>query len=285
MGDDLREEAIKAMQEQSDSHPGEIPTDPLNLTLGEEWEEEMFEADVYGPDEKDGIEASFVSGDESIKILPVKFSRIGESQEAVGYTADIGIEQWGEEIADLPTVESRTAFAVYLYYHPISSPETTFYTYTTDAGDALAIATWLTQFASSGSEMQRLVEAHGVDQTGQPIRTDHDRIDATLPDDPDTCLFEAKTTRSHEVAIPFRYAPLFDEFPTNRHNVPCIPETVKSLVGAVSHSAWEDHDLTDGTFSGSIERVEPGEYALDEETAAIVEGMSARDIGIKKFGE
>ncbi|RKD88553.1 hypothetical protein [Halopiger aswanensis] len=267
----------------------EPPTllDDGKFVIADSWEETEFEQGVYGPDQKEGVQVRFESGSETIEVIPVEFERMGNSEFVWGITSDIRREVSSPEIDEKPNVGPRTAFAVYLRYDTFSSWESEYYTITSSGDDALAVACWLTNadVAESTGEMSNIVDIHNGETMDYHDRSDEDRLEGSFAEDPGRCLISGTTTQSHEISIPFCYAPLLEGYPTTYQDVPAIPETVGSFRAAVSHSEWTEHDLDEDAFNSQLERVAEGEYALDETVVDLVEGFPAEDVSLSRISE
>lgn len=254
------------------------------LTLGSGWMETDYKTGEYGHDNKQGIEANFQanSKDAEIKILPVEYQCDQRQQRVRGLTEDVVTTSTGKEIADLPTTEPITAFAVCIRYRPIASPEVEYYTHTASAGDALAVACWISQFESDPTLIENLINVHNG--AHEYPSDDKDRLDNAFGGTASRCLFEGKVTQSHEVEIPFRYGPALEGFPETHLGVPCVPEAIDCLVGVVSHSAWEEYNLTENAFKSPVERIGPGEYELDQQVSEQLQAVSVSELMPRYLG-
>ncbi|MFB6217730.1 MAG: hypothetical protein ABEH77_00900 [Halobacteriaceae archaeon] len=65
--------------------------------------------------------------------------------------------------------------------------------------------------------------------------------------------------------------------------MPRFPSTVRTLVGAVSHSAWEDRGLDGVAFDAPLEREAAGEYRLDPDVAALMADADAGDVALDRL--
>lgn len=255
------------------------------LIVADGWEETKFEQAEYGPDQQRGVSARFESGSDTIEVIPIEFERMGNTETFEALTADMGVRQSSPEIDDKPNVGPRTAFAVHLKYDTFSSWDSEYYTITNDGEDALAVACWLTNSAVAGGtgEMCDIVDIHNGETPDYDPRPDEDRLEGVFDNDPGRCLISGSPTQSHEVTIPFRYAPLLEGYPTTYQDVPAIPETVDSFRAAVSHTAWSENDLTENAFRSRVERSTSGEYELDENVIETVEGFSVEDVALSRL--
>lgn len=254
------------------------------LTLGSEWTETDYKTGEYGPENTQGIEANFQasSNDANIEILPVKYQCDQHQQRVHGLTKDVSAVSTSEEIANLPTTDPITTFAVCLQYRPVASPEVECYTYTASAGDALAVTCWISQFESDPMLIEDLINAH--EGVHEHLSDDKARLNNAFGDTASRCLFEGKVTQSHEVEIPFRYGPVLEAFPETHLGVPCVPKAIDCLVGVVSHSAWEEHGLTENAFKSPVERIGPGEYELDQRVSEQLQDVSVSELTPRYLG-
>lgn len=268
-----------------------IPNDHTKLTLGKEWTEERFETGEWGPSNKPGIDAMFECEHHgevtSIQVAPVRYERQGRKETLHGFSRGYRAETQSDEIGQAPDVNVMTAFRVHLAYSPIGGQEFTNYTIAADAGDALAVACWLSQYATDGITFEELVHTHnGTDPSDhrehQP--DDNDRVERAFAEQPERCLLTEKRTQSHVVDIPYRYGPLLKGFPTTYQGVPCVPSDISSIVGVISHSAWQEHDVADNLFTAPVQRTAEGEYTLDEEVIELLREKQADAVAVRRLG-
>ncbi|WP_199708862.1 hypothetical protein [Haloferax sp. Atlit-10N] len=179
-------------------------------------------------------------------------------------------------------------FAVRAYYAPINSPEISTYTLTNDADDALAAACWLshaTDPMSLGQAIDRVIQAQSGDNPdhyGIDYPTDEERVEDVLVADPNRCFYSGKTTRSHLLRLPFRYAPLLEEYPENAEALPAVPPRVAGFEVAVSHTEWSERSLSEGALEAPMERVEGGVYQLPSHVAKQADGFPVEATGFSQ---
>ncbi len=268
-----------------------IPSDPTKLTLGDEWTEERFETGEWGPSNKSGIDAMFECDHHgevaNIEVIPIRYERQGRKETSRGLSGGYRAETHSDKIGQAPDVKPMTAFGVYLMYTPIGGRELAEYTVTAEAGDALAVACWLSQYTTDGVRFEELVHTHnGTDpsDTRENQPDDNEHVERAFAEQPERCLLTGKRTQSHVVDIPYRYGPLLDGFPTTYQGVPCVPSDISSIVGVISHSAWQEHDVADDLFTEPIQRTAEGEYTLDEEDVEFLREQQADTVAVRRLG-
>ncbi|ELY67712.1 hypothetical protein [Natrinema versiforme] len=286
MTDNLNEDDGTSEMEFPELEPPTL-IDDGQFTIPDGWEETEFEQGVYGPDQKEGVQARFESESDTIEVIPVEFERMGNSEFVQGLNSDMGKRESSPEIDEKPDIDPQTSFAVHLRYDTFSSWDSEYYTITSSGDDALAVACWLANadVAGSTAELDEIVNIHNGETMDYRDRSDKDRLEDSFAEDPGRCLISGSPTQSHEVSIPFRYAPLLEGYPTTYQDVPAIPETVDSFRATVSHTEWTEHELDEDAFQSQVERTAEGEYTLDEDVIDIVEGFPAEDVTLATLGE
>lgn len=248
---------------------------PARLVLGDGWTETTFDRGAYGPDDRDGLVAAFERDAMRASVVPVRYECADGEERLRGLTTDLERSR-RERTTFLPDVRPRTAFATQLEYQPYASAESSVVCVAADAGDALAVATWLTD-ATTHRDLQRAVQAHRGDPAaaGTGI-SDDDALAALFADEPTRCPFTGSPTSSHEIDLPYRYYPALENARRTPSGRPRFPGTVATLAAAVSHTAWTEHDLGALEFGAPVERAEPGVYELD---GAVASAMADADAG------
>ena len=279
--------------DENETDAGPAPTSPktpmvsddYQITLADGWVEETFERGTYGPENTDGLSIQFSAGREAeIHVVPVEYEVVGRRRRIQGLESDTEFQI----ISDESVLEAHRAgghvyepclFAVQAHYTPISSPELAIYTLTTDADDALAAACWLshaTDPMGPGKAIDRVIlaqEGGDPDHYGIDYPTDEQRFEDALVDEPNHCFYSGRTTRSHIIRLPFRYAPLLEGYPENVEELPAVPPRIRGLRVAVSHIEWQDRDLSEGSLTEPMNRLEEGVYQLTEDVAKQVNGF------------
>lgn len=266
------------------------PYDPLfmtedaTLSLPDGWTEAGFERGVYGPEDREGFVAAVERADATVEVLPVRYRREDGAERVTALT-----EEWEASRSDpsvpIPDVSPRTAFATRLTYTPFDTEREEVVCVAADAGDALAVATWLASAAGDARELRRHVNNHAG--SGSPTTTglsDDDVLAAAFADELRRCVFTGKTTSSHHVELPYRYAPLLSGARRTDPGVPRFPSTVRGLAGAVSHAAWDEHALEAVEFSAPVERDGPGEYRLAADVSDAVAGTDFEAYALRRLG-
>lgn len=250
------------------------------LTVPEHWDETSFEHGEYGPDGIPGIEAKFETEKHLIHLMPVEFERSGREERITGTTVDVGSTVFQDEIEERPDVGPKTAFAVYLDYSTFSSREMEFYTITLDADDALAVACWLMN-VERAAEIEEIINIHNGTVRDSYLDSDEEALEQLRHREPENCLLSGSPTQSHEMRVPFRYAPLLDDYPESYQEMPAVPQTIEGFEAVISHSAWTDYGLSEETFDQRIEREEEGRYVLPEVVVELIDGRPADHIGVR----
>ncbi|MDS0243174.1 MULTISPECIES: hypothetical protein [unclassified Haloferax] len=277
----------------NDLDDGPMPTEPevsmvtsdYQIQLADGWTEKSFERGTYGSEDTPGVEAQFTAAENTeLRIDPVEYDVVGRRRRIQGLEADFESRVHSDDVA----TEARKSggqiyepclFAVRAYYAPISSPEVSTYTLTTDADDALAAVCWLshaTDPMSLGQAIERALQAQAgedPDHYGIDYPTDEERIENVFVEDPNRCFYSGKTTRSHLLRLPFRYAPLLEGYPENAEALPAVPSRVGGFEVAVSHTEWSDRGLSEGQLEEPIEHVDTGVYQLPHDVAEQADGF------------
>lgn len=246
-----------------------------------------------GPEDTPGVKARFTaSGNTEFHTAPVEYEVVGRRRRIQGLEEDFEAREHSDDVA----AEANSAggriyepclFAVQAYYAPISSPEISTYTLTTDADDAIAAACWLshaTDPMSLGQAIERVIQVQAggdPDHYGIDYPTDEDRVDDVFVEDPNRCFYSGKTTRSHLLRLPFRYAPLLKDYPENVEALSAVPPRVDGFQVAVSHSEWQEHSLSEGALTEPMYRVEEGVFQLSDRIASQADGFPAETLGFE----
>ncbi|SFL63359.1 hypothetical protein SAMN04487950_4426 [Halogranum rubrum] len=289
--------------DESDLEVGPAPTEPeapmitddYQIRLADGWAEESFERGTYGSEDTSGVEARFTAAENTeIHIDPVEYEVVGRRRRIQGLEADFESRLHSDDVAAEANeaggrVYDPCLFAVRAYYAPISSPEISTYTLTTDADDAIAAACWLshaTDPMSLGQAIERVMQAQSGDDPdhyGIDYPTDEERVEDVLVADPNRCFYSGKTTRSHLLRLPFRYAPLLEDYPENAEALPAVPPQVAGFEVAVSHTEWSERSLSEGALEAPMERVEGGVYQLPTHVAKQADGFPVEAIGFSQW--
>jgi hypothetical protein len=265
------------------------------IQIAEGWTEDSFERGTYGPEDTPGITALFTTEDNTeISIEPAEYEVVGRRRRIQGLEKDFEAREHSDEVA----AEAESAggriykpcvFAVRAYYTPISSPDISTYTLTTDADDALVAACWLshaTDPMSRGQAIERALQAQDggdPDHYGIDYPTDEERVKDILVEDPNRCFYSGKTTRSHHLRLPFRYVPLLEGYPENTESLPAVPPKIGGLEVAVSHTEWKEHSLSEGALEEPVDRIEDGIYQLPVDIAKHANGFPAEATSFVNF--
>lgn len=84
--------------------------------------------------------------------------------------------------------------------------------------------------------------------------------------------------RSHLLRLPFRYAPLLEDYPENAEALPAVPPRVAGFEVAVSHTEWSERSLSEGALEAPMERVEGGVYQLPSHVTKQADGFPVEAI-------
>ena len=258
------------------------------VELPSEWTEVAFDRGTYGPDDREGIEATFESEGPTIRLLPVRYEREGLDETIEALTTDVRQTRRRITIDGPDRVSPLTAFAVHVRYRPVSTERELFYAIAADPDDALAIAVWIAARASTDDECHDLVRTHAGTYSsleGDDVLSDEEVLGATLDDAAQRCLYRGKQTRSHRLELPLRCVPLLEGYPTSRRGMPRVPATVETGLAVVSHEAWEEHDLDGAVLDAPAERIEDGVYRLFDPSATALEAGEASRLAIRGLGE
>ncbi|MFT4890472.1 MAG: hypothetical protein ACI9YT_001387 [Halobacteriales archaeon] len=265
-------------------------TDVGRVDLPSEWAEVAFDRGTYGGNDREGFEVAFETEGEgpTVRVLPVRYERNGLDETIEALTADVRQTRRRIGIDGLDRVPSLTAFGVHVTYRPVTTERELFYTIAADPGDALAIACWIASRAATDDECHDLVRTHAGTYSsleGDDVLSDEEVLGARLADAPTRCLFRGKQTRSHRLDLPLRCAPLLDGYPTSRRGMPRVPATVETGLVAISHDAWEEHELDAAVFDVPTERIDEGAYRLCDPSATAIDAGDASRLAIRGLGE
>lgn len=257
------------------------------LAPGEAWTESQHERGTYGPDDRDGRTVAFERGTMEVAVLPVRYAREEGRETVTALTRDLDFER-RSPASFVSAVPRTTAFATYVGCEPVGSVRQDVVCVADDADDALAVACWLAGAADDDRSLAQHVRVHRGEQglaDPQAGVSDDDALVALFAADPDRCVVTGSPTSSHGVDLPYRYAPLLADLPHTKRGVPRFPDTVRTLAGSVSHRAWEERGFDDVDVSAPLERVDAGEYRLDEGVAAVVEDLDASRFALRRLGD
>jgi len=130
------------------SMDGDDPHVPTDLATDPEWTETAFDREGYGPDEYDGLAATFERDSMTVSVVPVRYECSGGRERLRALDGDLERTR-RERTAYLVDVPQRRAFATHVECRPYSSTESAVPFVAADAGDALAVAVWLTRDADT----------------------------------------------------------------------------------------------------------------------------------------
>lgn len=249
------------------------------------WDEQHYERGTYGPDDRTGVEAVFERDSMTLAVRPVRYACRDGHEEIRGLTTD---QEYSRDLVTaLPAVRRRTAFATHAEYRPYSAAKSAVACVAHDADDALAAAAWLADGTTDDRDLHQHVRLHRGEQLtrSQAAVSDDDVLAALFADEPDRCVLTGRPTTSHRIELPYRYFAALDGSKRTPQGVVRVPSTVRSLVGAVSHTAWEDNDLDAVAFGTPLERVEAGTWALNDDVLRAVDGANAADFALERLGE
>lgn len=251
------------------------------LSLADGWNEARYESGTYGPGETAGLSVALERASMEVRVHPVRYECVDGSEELRALDSEGQFQREGA-VPLTASAERQTAFAAVAEHEATGTRERTVACVTADAGDALAVAVWLTETADIDRDLRRTLTVHSGG--GGAVVTDDDVLDALFADSPGRCIVTSRPTRSHEIEVPYRYYPALEGAKRNR-GIPRIPSTVRCLVGAVSHTAWEEHDLDGVAFDAPVERDGPGEYRLDPAVVELLAEATAGDLAIERLTE
>ena len=259
-------------------------TEDATLSLPDGWEETRFDRGAYGPDDREGFVAAVERDAATAEVIPVRYRR-EDGTEVVGAIDEDWEAGRSDPSVPIPDVDPLTAFATRLTYTPYDTEREEVVCVAADAGDALAVAVWLAEAAGDARELRRHVNAHAGSgsPTGAAL-SDDDVLAAVFAEEPRRCVYTARETRSHEIALPYRYAPMLSAARRTDLGVPRFPSTIRELAGVVSHQAWEEHGLEGVDLAAPIERDGPGEYRLATAVADDVAGTDAESYALRRLG-
>lgn len=255
------------------------------LALPAGWEEARYDEGAFGPDGRAGLDAAFERGAATLAVVPVRYRREGGRERVAGLTREVDMAR--RDLGGIDRdVDPRTAFAAHAAYELRGAHEEDVLCVAHEAGDALAVAVWLARAAADATDLQAHVRHHAGAVPGQSHVLDDDTaLSVTFRTEPDTCIFTGTPTTSHRIEIPYRYAALFENAPESARGVVRFPSTVETLVGAVSHRAWTERELSRDTFRKPVERAGAGEYRLDGRAADLATEVDAEALGLRRLGE
>lgn len=261
----------------------EIPEEGGTLPL-DQWEEHSYERGQYGPDDRAGVDAVFEHGSMTLAVRPVRYECREGEEEIRGLTTDL--DRSRQPVAMLPDVAPLTAFATVAEFRPYSTRESDVVCVARDADDALAAALWLAAGSTDDRDLQQHVRLHRGEGLARSIASvsDDDVVETLFADEPDRCILSGRPTSGHRVELPYRYVPELDGCKRTPRGVPRIPSTIGSLVGVVSHTEWEAHDLEAVEFDAALERLDPGTWTLNEDVLRAVGGANAANFAFERLG-
>lgn len=250
----------------------------------EGWDRRRYEHGTYGPDGRDGVDAAFERETMSLAVRPVRYECTEGRETLRGLTTDM--ERTRDLVGMLPDVDVLTAFATIADYRPYSTDESAVLCVARDADDALAAAVWVAHDVTGDRDLQRNVGLHRGDRVGRSLApvSDDDVLATLFADEPDRCVLSGRPTTSHHIRLPYRYFPVLSGTRRTPDGVPRFPSTVDSLVGAVSHTAWENEGLDEVAFDTPLERVDDSTWALDEAVLDAVADANAADFALDRLG-
>ncbi len=233
-----------------------------DLRLPEGWRETRFDAE--------GVSFVREDGSPTVDVVAGDFEREAGTERFVGDTDTGPFESERTRLDERPDIPETDTFGVLAGF----DGDRSLFAVAPDRDDALAAAVWLASVADTERAMRRATGLHeGAAVPGfRAVVPDNDAVEAALADGPERCVFTGKPTRSHELTLPYRYAPALDGCPRTPLGAPRTPVVVTSLVGAVSHTAWEDRDLATIDFDAPLERTESGVYRYDADVVSALEG-------------
>lgn len=255
------------------------------LAVPDDWTEVEYERGTYGPDDRPGVAAAFERGSARVAVAPVRFERTAGEERFEALAADWTTER-RQPTAITDDVAACTAFAVRLAFEPFATRQTALPVVARDAGDALAVAVWLSNAADDDRALGRALKVHwgNTGATGASV-SDDDALGAYFAPEPAACAVTGKPTRSHVVDVPYRYVAALPDPPRTGGGVLRFPSTIATLVAAVSHDAWATLGLEDVGFDAPPERDEAGVYRLPAEAVAAAAEMDGERLVCRRLGE
>jgi|GEM_PF-6121186 len=233
-----------------------------DLRLPEGWRETRYDAE----------RVAFVheGGSPTLDVVAGEFEREDGAERFVADTDTGPFESERTRLDERPDIPSSEFVGVLAGV----GGERSLFAVAADRDDALAAAVWLATVADSDRAMRRATGLHeGARVSGfRAVVPDDDAVVASLAEEPERCVFTGKRTRSHELTLPYRYLPGLDNYPRTPLGTPRVPVVVTPLVGAVSHTAWEDRELGSIDFDVPLERVESGVYRYDSAVSDAITG-------------
>lgn len=89
-------------------------------------------------------------------------------------------------------------------------------------------------------------------------------------------------TLEPSLRLPFRYAPLFDDYPENAEALPAVLPRVAGFEVAVSPTEWSERSLSEGALEVPTEQVEGGVYQLPSHVAKQADGFPVEAVGFSQ---
>ena len=257
------------------------------LTFPEGWTEVRFEREAFGSDGCAGLRVTAECEDATIDVLPVTYRR-ESGEETVQALDSVWRASRDDPSVPFSDVSPTTAFTTRLTYTPHQRQRDEAICVAADAEDALAVAVWLAEHSPDANALRRNVDLHsgsGAPSPNTPVLSDDEVLDIVFADEPNQCVLSGKQTRSHLIAVPYRYAPLLSTIRRTRRSVVRFPSTIETLIGSVCHDAWVEYGLEDVNFEESIERVDSGRYRLPRDVVDAVAGADAEAFALRRLGE
>jgi hypothetical protein len=216
---------------------GKPPLTSEVVQLPSGWTVDEYEAGPFGFSNVDGIDATLVSPDGSLRLsaYPVSFERQGGREMFSGVTLDSIVPEKRDSRAGTPEVKPLTAFALGAYYEVGGERNYLTYSILADGYDPLIVACWLAKAVGSG------------EQFDQFYREERDLTTPAVEVEPTA---ESPSRDGVAVKIPLRYVGYITDWPTYEAGIPAIPPTAGYLTTTVPDAVADENGHEPGDSVG-----------------------------------
>jgi len=237
------------------------------------WTVDEYEAGPFGFSNVDGVDATLVSPDGSLRLsaYPVSFERQGGRETISGVTLESTVPEERDFRGGTPEVKPLTAFALGAYYQAGGEQNYTTYSILADGYDPLVAACWLAEMVGSSEHFAQFWQ---------------EERDPTAPAvDVATTTADSEGQEGMAVKVPLRYAGYITDWPTHDAGIPVIPPTAGYLAATVSEAVAHDQGYESGDTVG-FPLVRDGETAFNVgKPPEFVRELTIDDVTVEPLAE